>query len=123
MKSTKFTNLEAHSGRNNLVFFGLEEVTGLETGNPDKMINEILRYILDLEDGDPTPEVERQHHGLRPRLAPTEPLCPYIVRMLRWSDRQTILGAVAKKKILSWREGLFRVYQDLPTEVRKKRTE
>ena len=33
---TKFTNLEAHSRRNNLVFFGREE--GMKAGNPD-MIN------------------------------------------------------------------------------------
>ena len=90
-QQTKFTNLEAHSRRDSLVFFGLEE--GMETGSPDKMMNEILCYILDLEEGGTTPEVERQHRSLHPRPAPTEPPRPYIVHMFRWSDWQKILGA------------------------------
>ncbi|KAL7379790.1 hypothetical protein ABVT39_005926 [Epinephelus coioides] len=95
---TKFTSLEGYNRRNNLVFVGLEE--GIEAGNLDKMICDILRYILDLKDDDPTPEVERQHRTLRPRLAPAEPPRPYLVRMLRWGDRQRNIEAVAKKKQL-----------------------
>lgn len=45
---TKLTNLEAHSKRNNMVLVGVEE--GLEAGDPNKVMNDILRYILDLND-------------------------------------------------------------------------
>lgn len=101
---TKFTNLESHSRRNNLVFVGLEE--GLETGNPDKMVGDILRYILDLTDSDPIREVERQHRSLRPHPAPTEPPPPYLVRILRWSDRQKILWVREVRKGTKGLKGL-----------------
>ncbi len=107
----KFTNLEAHSRRNNLIIVGLEE--GLESGNPEKMVNDILRYIMDLKDDDPVPEVERHHRNLRPRLTSTEPQRPYLVCKLRWTDRQKILGAAAKKRQLSEENhsGCTRIYQ------------
>ncbi|KAJ8394485.1 hypothetical protein AAFF_G00044950 [Aldrovandia affinis] len=87
------------------------------------MMGDILRYILDVKDDEPTPEVERQHRSLRPRPAPGEPPCPYLVRMLRWSDRQKILQAVAEKRQLSWKGKPLRVFQDLPTEIKRKHAE
>lgn len=121
LMKAKFTNLEAHSKRNNLVFVGLDEE--LEPGNLDKKLNDILRYILDLKEDDPVPEVERHHRTLRPRPAPTEPPRPYLVRMLRWTDRQRTLRAAAKKGQLFWGGKPFRVYQDLPVEIKRQRAE
>ena len=112
---TKFTNLEAHSRRNNLVFFGRKAWR-----QAIQIWSIKYCYILDLEDAGLTPEVERQHHSLHPCLAPTDPLCPYIVRMFRWSDRQKIFGSVAKKRQLFWRGKPFQIYQDLPTEIKRK---
>lgn len=85
---TKLTNLEAHSKRNNLIFLGLE------TGRPDKLMSEVLRYILDLKGSDPTPEVERQHRSL------------------------STLPCFNRR-----RGGMLWVYQDLPTEIRRKRAQ
>ncbi|KAJ0056447.1 hypothetical protein NL108_008033 [Boleophthalmus pectinirostris] len=118
---TKCTNLEAQSKRNNLVIHGLEE--GLERGDPDKTVRDILKYILELKDDDPVPEVERHHRSSRPRPTPPDPPRPYLVCMLRWKDRQKILNAVAKRKQLVWGGRNFQIHPDLPVEIRKKRTE
>ena len=75
-----------HIRRNNLVFMVLEG--GLETGNSHKMMGDILSYILDLTD----------NYSLYPHLAQPEPLCLYLMHMLRWSDREKISGVEAKKK-------------------------
>ena len=80
----KLTTFEAHSKINNIVLVGLEE--GLEAGDPDKMVEGILRYILDLKVDDRVPEVERHHRSLLPRPTPSEPPRPYLMRMLRWND-------------------------------------
>ena len=61
----KLTTFEAHSKINNIVLVGLEE--GLEAGDPDKMVEGILRYISDFKVDDRVPEVERHHRSLRPR--------------------------------------------------------
>ncbi|KAK7907279.1 hypothetical protein WMY93_015891 [Mugilogobius chulae] len=118
---TKCINLEAQSKRNNLVILGLEE--GQESGNPDKMIIDLLRHILELSDNDPVPEVERHHRSLLPRSTPPDPPRAYLVRMLRWSDRQKILGVVAKRKRLVWEGKPIRIFPDLPVEIKKKRAE
>lgn len=106
----KVSCLESHSRRNNMIIVGLEEGM-LESGNPaadpGKELAAIFRYILDRRETDPAPEVDRHHRSLRPN--PGEPPRPYIVRMLRWSDRQLILGAAAKKKKLTWKGKSFRV--------------
>lgn len=59
---TKLTTLVAQRKRNDIVLVGLEE--GLEAGDPNKVMNDILRYILDLKDTDTVPEVERHHRSL-----------------------------------------------------------
>lgn len=119
---TKVSYLESHSRRNNLIIIGLEEGL-LESGDPGKELAAILRYILDRHETDPAPEVDRHHRSLRPRPDPGDPPRPYIVRLLRWSDRQLILGATAKKKKLSWKGKTFRVFQDLPADIQQKRAE
>lgn len=65
----KLTNFEAHSQINNTVLVGLEE--GAEAGNPNKMIDGILRYIFDLKVDDMVPEMERHHWSLRPCPGPS----------------------------------------------------
>ena len=121
----KVSYLESHSRRNNLIIVGLEEGL-LETGNPaadpGKELAAIFRYILDRRETEPAPEVDRHHRSLRPRPNPGEPPRPYIVRMLRWSDRQLILGAAAKKKKLTWKGKSFRVFQDLPADIQQRRS-
>lgn len=117
----KLTSLEAHSKRNNIVLVGLEE--GLEAGDPNKMISDVLRYILDLKDSDMIPEVERHHRSLRPRPGPSEPPRPYLVRLLRWNDRQNILRAAGKKKQLTWKGKPLSVFQDLPVDIKRQRAE
>ena len=69
----KETRATLSSERNNIVLVGLKE--GAEAGDPDRMVEGILRYILDLKVDDRVPEVER------------------LRRMLRWNDRQAILKA------------------------------
>ncbi|KAK7905152.1 hypothetical protein WMY93_017759 [Mugilogobius chulae] len=118
----KQIQLESYSRRNNLVLFGLDE--GLLEGNDQKEVMcQILRYILDVAPGDPVPEVERQHRSLRPRPDPPQPPRPYLLRLLRWEDRQRILRAAAKKKRLLWKEKPFYVNQDLPVELQRKRAD
>ena len=94
------------------MFMGLPE--GLES--TPGVLDGILRYILDLKDDEPTPEVENQPRTLRPLPDPGEPPRPYIVRILRWNDRQRILNAAAKKKKLYWNKKAFWIQQDLSTE-------
>ena len=98
---------------------GLEK--GAEAGDPNKMIEDILRYILDLKVDDMFPGVERHHRSLRPRPGPTEPPRPYLMRMLRWNDRQAILKAAGNKKELSWRGKRLHAFQDLPVDIKKQR--
>ena len=98
---------------------GLEK--GAEAGDPDRMVEGILRYILDLKVDDRVPEVERHHRSLRPCPAPSEPPRPYLMRMLRWNDRQAILKAAGKKKELSWRGRRLQAFQDLPVDIKKQR--
>lgn len=118
---SKVTLLESHSKRNNLVLMGLEEGL-LEASDQKEVMAEILRYVLDLKPTAPTPEVERQHRSLRPRPDPTEPPRPYLIRLLRWDDRQSILRAASKKK-LTWKGKPFYIHQDLPVELQRKRAE
>lgn len=109
---SKMTYLESQSKRNNLVFVGLKE--GLfESPNPGTELGEILKYILDLNpESGKVPEVERQHRALRPRPGPDDPPRLYIVRMLKWSDRQRILTAAKEKKALKWHGKPFHLFQD-----------
>lgn len=117
---TTVTYLESQSRRNNLVFVGLKE--GLfESSDTGKEMAAILRYILNLDKSDQVPEVERQHRALRPRPDPSEPPRPYIVRMLKWSDRQHILKAARAKTALNWHGKPFYIFQDLPAEIQQQR--
>lgn len=117
---TTVTYLESQSRRNNLVFVGLKG--GLfESSDPGKEMAAILRYILDLDKSDQVPEVERQHRALRPRPDPSEPPRPYIVRMLKWSDRQHILKAARARTALNWYGKPFYIFQDLPAEIQQQR--
>lgn len=99
---------------------GLEE--GPEASEANKELNNILRYILDLKDTDAVPEVERHHQTPRPHPGPSEPPRPYILRMLRWTDRQDILrsagggGANLERKAVP-------VFQDLPVDIKKQRAD
>lgn len=88
-------------------------------------------YILDRSETEPAPEVDRHHRSPRPRPDPSDPPRPYIVRLLRWSDRQLILRAAAekgkklaeKKKRLEWANKPIHVFQDLTPEIQQKRSE
>uniref|UniRef100_A0A668ARM8 Uncharacterized protein n=1 Tax=Myripristis murdjan TaxID=586833 RepID=A0A668ARM8_9TELE len=46
---------------------------------------------------------------------------PYIVRMLKWTDRQRILKAARAKPGLKWHGKPFHVFQDLPAEIQQQR--
>lgn len=119
---TKVTYSDTHSRRNNLIIVGLRERL-LESGNPDEELAALLRYILDQSETESALEVDRHHRSPRPRPDLSDP--PYIVRLLRWSDRQLILRAAAekgnklaeKKKRLEWENKPIHVFQDLPPEM------
>lgn len=117
----KVSYLESQSRRNNLIFTGLDE--GLLEHNADQELAAILRYILDRGDEDPVPEAERHHRALRPRPSASEPPRPYIVKLLRWSDRQLLLQRATQKKHLAWKGKAFRIYPDFPADVQLKRKE
>lgn len=120
---------ESQSRRNNLVLVGLKE--GLLEEDAEEELAEILRYILDREGTEPTIEVERHHRTLRPRPVPDEPQRPYIIRLLKHTDRERIRkAAIAKGRRLAeegeklrWKGKPFRVYQDLPPEIQDARRE
>lgn len=115
----KMDNTEMEFRKKNLMFMGLPE--GLET--TPGVLNGILRYVLDLSDGEPTPEIESQRRTRRPLPDPDDPPRPFVVRILRWSDRQRILESAARKKKLSWQGKPFWIQQDLSMELRKKRAQ
>ncbi len=119
---SKVTYLESQSRRNNLVFVGLKEGL-LESATANKEMAMILRYILDLDESAQVPEVEQQHRALRPRPGPEESQRPFIVRMLKWSDRQRILKAARAKSEagLKWQGKPFHVFQDLPADIQQQR--
>ncbi|KAL7384817.1 hypothetical protein ABVT39_009410 [Epinephelus coioides] len=77
----KVSHLESQSRRNNVIIACVKEGL-LESGNPEEELSAILRYILDRDDMDPVPEVDRHHRSLRPHTGPEEPLRLYIVRLL-----------------------------------------
>lgn len=98
----KVTYPDSNSRRNNLLLVGLEEglLEGTDSGGE---LAAILKYILGRGEVDPAPAVDRHHRALRPRPGPSDPPRPYIIRLLRWSDRQLILRAAAKKERLVWK--------------------
>lgn len=95
---------------------GLEEE--LQAGDANKVMNDILKYILDLKDTDVVPEVERHHRILCSHPGPP---CPYILWLLRWTDWQNILRAAGRKKELTWRAKPFYIFQDSPVDIKKQR--
>lgn len=115
----KVDNMTAEYRKKNLIFMGLPE--GLEK-TPGELDN-ILRYVLDLKEGEATPEIEAQRRALKPKPKPDKPPRPYIVRILRWDDRQRILQAASKKQSLSWQDEPFRIQQDLTADQNKKRAQ
>lgn len=113
---SKVTYLESHSRKNNLVQMGLEEGL-LETVTLEKSWRRSFStFWISVR----LPEINRHHRSLRPRPSPTEPPRPYIIGMLKWSDRQLILGAASKKESLSWKGKPFHVFQDLPVEIQQQ---
>ncbi|KAJ8333991.1 hypothetical protein SKAU_G00413100 [Synaphobranchus kaupii] len=101
---------------------GSGAVIGLRgAGDLDSFLNKILRYILDLKDGDPLPEIDRTHQALRPKPNPGEPPRTIIARLLQWGDRQIILQASRKKQTLLWEGQRFFLRQDLAMEAQKQR--
>lgn len=80
---TKMDNMKTEFRKKNLMFMGLPE--GLES--TPGVLDGILRYILDFNDGELTHEVESQRQPLRPLLDPNEPPPPYIARILRGNDQ------------------------------------
>ncbi|KAK7877132.1 hypothetical protein WMY93_032158 [Mugilogobius chulae] len=119
---TKVSYLESQSRRNNIVLVGLTEGV-LEGADAEKELAMILNYILGRGEMDSAPEVDRHHRALRPRPGPSDPPRPYIVRLLRWGDRQLLLWAASKKKQMEWKGTTFRVFQDLPADIQLKRAE
>ena len=115
--------------RSNLVLVGLSE--GLLEEDADDELADILRYILDRGGLEEAPEVERHHRALRPRPGPEESPRPYILKLLRYRDRERIRkAAIAKSeklaedgKKLEWRGEPFCVFQDLPPEILDARRE
>lgn len=114
----KISYMESHSRRNNILLVGLREGK-----DPGTELAAILRYILGRSDEEHAPEVDRHHRALRPRPDPDQPPRPYIIRMLRWEDRQLILKAAAKKGRLEWGGKAFHVFQDFPVEIQRRRAE
>lgn len=104
-------DLISRSKRNNLRLVNIKE--GAEAGCLDDLIDKILRYILDLKEGEKPPEVDRAHRAPRPCPDPSQPPRAIFIRLLRWSDHQNILQAVGKKSCLSWEGTRFFVHQDL----------
>ncbi len=115
----RVTDLESRSRRNNIRLTGLKE--GAEADNLVSFLNKIFQYILDIKDGDPLPEIDRAHRALRPNPDPGDPPRPFIVRLLRWGDRQAILQASRIKQTLVWGGQRSFARQDLATEVQKQR--
>ena len=115
----KIDNLEAHSRRNNIRIMGLKE--GTELDNLTRLLDHIFRYILDLEDSAPSPEVDRAHRAGRPRPNSQDAPRTIIVRLLRWKDKQNLLMAVKKKGRLQYDEQPFFIRQDMTAEVRRQR--
>lgn len=62
----KVDNMTAEYRKKNLIFMGLPE--GLEK-TPGELDN-ILRYVLDLKEGEATPEIEAQRRALKPKPKP-----------------------------------------------------
>ncbi|KAK7885915.1 hypothetical protein WMY93_025536 [Mugilogobius chulae] len=120
--SAKLDDLEARSRRNNIRIIGLKE--GTESDNLMELLDRLFRYILDLEERDASPEVDRAHRALRPRPDPGDAPRAITVRLLRWRDKQKLLMAGKKKnKALLWDGQPFYIRQDLTAEVRRQRAE
>lgn len=112
-------DLISRSKRNNLRLINIKE--GAEAGGLDDLIDKILRYILDLKEGEKPPEVDRAHRAPRPRPDPSQPPRAIFIRLLRWSDRKNILQAAGKKSSLFWEGTRFFVRQDLSARVQQQR--
>lgn len=91
----------------------------LESGDPEKEVAAILRYILDwneLEGG-------RHHNALRPRPDQSGPSRPTIVWLLQWGDWQLILNATSQKKMLFCKGRTFHIFQNLLPEIQPQHIE
>ncbi|MGH0130900.1 UNVERIFIED_CONTAM: hypothetical protein FKN15_048985 [Acipenser sinensis] len=107
---SKLDDVKNRNCSNNLRLVGLSE--GLETGNIISFLDKIFSYIMDLNESDPCPEIERAYQALRPKSCPGKPQRPIILRMLHWSDSQNILSASRKKGDLTWNGRCFFIFQE-----------
>ncbi|KAK1893241.1 LINE-1 retrotransposable element ORF1 protein [Dissostichus eleginoides] len=112
-------DLESRGRRNNIRISGLKE--GAEAGDLVSFLNKIIRYILDLKESDPLPEIDQAHRALGPKPNPDKPPRTIILRLLRWGDRQSILQASRNKQALLFEGQRFFVRQDLAIEIQKQR--
>lgn len=111
-------DLIGRSKRNNIRLINIKE--GVEAGDMNSTVAQILSYVLGLEPGEDPPEIDRAHRSPSSLPDPGKPPRPIFVRLLRWHDRQLILLAAGKKQ-LSWSGSRFYVRQDLSPGVQKQR--
>jgi uncharacterized protein YdiU (UPF0061 family) len=106
---SRLTEMEYHSRKYNLIFFGLED----QGGNAEKAVRTFLRTSLEIESAD-----NMAFNHVHPLPAGRQGPPPIIARFSRFPDRERVLRSLGK---LRGKGNKVTVATDLPKPMREKR--
>uniref|UniRef100_H3B4E2 L1 transposable element RRM domain-containing protein n=1 Tax=Latimeria chalumnae TaxID=7897 RepID=H3B4E2_LATCH len=109
---------ENRARRNNLRILGFPEQR--EKGKPIQFLQEVLPKLLGLADGTQL-EVERAHRTLGTRPEAGQRPHPFIVKFLRFQDKERIIHKARERGTLEWEGNKILIFPDLSKELQEKR--
>lgn len=116
--SQKVDYLENYSRGNNLRIVNIPE--SMEGSNIKTFTTDLLREILQIPEDQPAPELERVHR-LGSQRGQNDKPHTILLKLLRFEDKERILGASRKSKELTFKSQKFFIFQDYSATVSRKR--
>uniref|UniRef100_H3AWL7 L1 transposable element RRM domain-containing protein n=1 Tax=Latimeria chalumnae TaxID=7897 RepID=H3AWL7_LATCH len=109
---------ENRARRNNLRILGFPE--HIEKGKPIQFLQDALPKLLGLADGTQL-EMERAHRTLAPRPEAGQRPRPFIVRFLKFQEKEMIIRKAKERGALDWEGNKILIFPDLSKELQEKR--
>lgn len=110
---------ENRNRRNNIRILGLPERA--EGPNPELFAEQLIRTLLSPITLSSCFIIERAHRIPTRALPPGAPVRPFIIKVLNYRDRDTILAAARKKGTVTYENARLSFYPDFTADVQKKR--
>ena len=112
--------LETYSRRENVKFFGIDEVASAsEVDSPPEDTRDLLLKFLEnklrIENPRGRIEFQRVHRLGKPNNSSDKPR-PIIARFLRYSDKEMVMD-LARKELKRQQDKQFSVFDDIPKEL------